>query len=113
MDMQIVGGTMTALATIVGVTALLVATMLAIAFLTERSVVSEARAALRQAVRPVRKARPSHEPPVRPDGQSRPAGVEAATGVVRLRPTDSRRYDTNRQVRMRQEASHLMNPHQS
>ena len=50
--MQIVSGTMIALAMIVGVTALLVATMLAIAFLTERRVASEARAALRRAARP-------------------------------------------------------------
>ena len=52
MDMQIVGGAMIALAMIVGVAALLVATMLAIAFLTERRAVSEARAVLRRAARP-------------------------------------------------------------
>jgi uncharacterized membrane protein len=52
MDMQIVGGAMIALAMIVGAAALLVATMLAIAFLTERRAVSEARAVLRRAARP-------------------------------------------------------------
>jgi hypothetical protein len=52
MDMQIVGGVMIALAMIVGVAGLLVASMLAIAFLTERGAVSEARAVLRRAARP-------------------------------------------------------------
>jgi hypothetical protein len=50
--MQIVDGTMIALAMIVGVAALLVATMLAVAFLTERRAVSEAQAVLRRAARP-------------------------------------------------------------
>ena len=54
MNMQIVDGTVIALAMIVGVAALLVAAMLAIAFLTERSAVSEARAVLRRAARPPR-----------------------------------------------------------
>jgi uncharacterized membrane protein len=53
-DMQIIDGTMIALAMIVGVAALLVATMLAVAFLTERSAVSEARAVLRRAAQPPR-----------------------------------------------------------
>jgi uncharacterized membrane protein len=52
--MQILDGTMIALAMIVGMAALLVATMLAVAFLTERRAVSEARAVLRQAARPAR-----------------------------------------------------------
>ena len=52
MDMQIVDGTMIALAMIVGMAALLVATMLAVAFLTERRAVSEARAVLRRAAGP-------------------------------------------------------------
>jgi len=50
--MQIVDGTMIALAMIVGMAALLAAAMLAVAFLTERSAVSEARAVLRRAARP-------------------------------------------------------------
>ena len=54
MDMQIVDGTMIALAMIVGIAALLVATMLAVAFLTERRAVSEAQAVLRRAARPPR-----------------------------------------------------------
>ena len=54
MDMQIVDGTMIALAMIVGVAALLAVTMLAVAFLTERRAVSEARAVLRRAARPPR-----------------------------------------------------------
>jgi hypothetical protein len=52
MDMQILGGTMIALAMIVGAAALLVAIMLAVAFLTERRAVGEARAVLRRAARP-------------------------------------------------------------
>jgi uncharacterized membrane protein len=47
--MQILDGTMIALAMIVGAAALLVATMLAVAFLTERRAVSEAHAVLRRA----------------------------------------------------------------
>jgi hypothetical protein len=54
MDMQIVDGAMIALAMIVGMAALLVASMLAVAFLTERKAVSEARAVLRRAARPPR-----------------------------------------------------------
>jgi uncharacterized membrane protein HdeD (DUF308 family) len=50
--MQIVEGTMIALAMIVGVAALLVGAMLAVAFLTERRAVGEARAVLRRAARP-------------------------------------------------------------
>jgi uncharacterized membrane protein len=50
--MQIIDGTMIALAMIIGMAALLVATMQAIAFLTERRAVSEARAVLRRAARP-------------------------------------------------------------
>ena len=52
--MQIVDGTMIAVAMIVGMTALLVGAMLAISFLTERSAVSEARAVLRRAAQPPR-----------------------------------------------------------
>jgi hypothetical protein len=52
--MQIVDGTMIALAMIVGMAALLVATMMAIAFLTERRAVSEAQAVLRRAAQPPR-----------------------------------------------------------
>jgi len=52
--MQIVDGTLIALAMIVGAAALLVGAMMAVAFLTERRAVSEARAVLRQAARPDR-----------------------------------------------------------
>jgi len=52
MNVQILGGALIALASIVGVTVLLVATMLAIAFLTERAAVTEAEAALREAAGP-------------------------------------------------------------
>lgn len=45
---------MIALATIVGVAALLVGAMLAISFLTERRAVSEAQAVLRRAAQPPR-----------------------------------------------------------
>jgi hypothetical protein len=54
MYMQIVDGTLIALAMIVGMAALLVASMLAVAFLTERRAVSEAEAVLRRAARPPR-----------------------------------------------------------
>ena len=54
MNWQIVDGAMIAVAMIVGVAALLVAAMLAIAFLTERRAVSEARSVLRRAARPPR-----------------------------------------------------------
>ena len=50
--MQIVDGTMIALALIVGVAGLLVGAMLGIAFLTGRRAVSEAEAVLRRAARP-------------------------------------------------------------
>jgi hypothetical protein len=49
--MQIVDGTLIALAMIVGAAGLLVGAMMAVAFLTERRAVSEARAVLRQAAR--------------------------------------------------------------
>jgi hypothetical protein len=52
--MEIVDGTLIALAMMVGVTGLLVAAMWAIAFLTERRAVSEARAVLRRAAQPSR-----------------------------------------------------------
>jgi hypothetical protein len=53
--MQIIDGAMIALAMIVGMAALLVGAMLAIAFVTERRIVSEAQAVLR---RPARSAEP-------------------------------------------------------
>jgi hypothetical protein len=52
--MQIVDGTMIALAMIVGLAAVLAAAMWATAFLTERRSVSEAEAVLRRAARPAR-----------------------------------------------------------
>jgi uncharacterized membrane protein HdeD (DUF308 family) len=52
--MQIVDGTMIALAMVVGAAVLLVGAMLAAAFLNERRAVSEARAVLRQAAQPAR-----------------------------------------------------------
>jgi len=52
--MQIVDGTLIALAMIVGAAGLLVGAMMAVAFLTERRAVSEAQAVLRQAARPDR-----------------------------------------------------------
>jgi hypothetical protein len=52
--MQIVDGVLIALAMVVGAAVLLVGAMLAVAFLTERRAVSEARAVLRQVARPAR-----------------------------------------------------------
>jgi flagellar basal body-associated protein FliL len=52
MNIQMLGGALIALAIIVGVTVLLVATMLAVAFLTERTAVTEAEAILREAAGP-------------------------------------------------------------